>query len=122
MLQTGIGLLGPFHSRAGWLDVDHNRASSFAVVTAEFLVQQNIMMGFFAECVPMTSASLRFNSEPVHICRKIEGLLGVKQLVECKVITMRLISINKFLQLHRTKLLAEVLSMCRKVLASGITT
>lgn len=37
----------------------HWRASSFAVVKAEFLVQQKIMMGFWFACIPMTSGSLR---------------------------------------------------------------
>jgi hypothetical protein len=56
---TPRGLLGPAHNRAGALDVDHSRASSFAVLIAEFLVQQKIMMGFPAECVEMMLASLQ---------------------------------------------------------------
>lgn len=56
---------GPFHNLAAWLAVDHMRASSFAVATVEFLVQQKIMIGFLHECVLMTSWSLQSTSAKV---------------------------------------------------------
>ena len=56
--MTGSGMFGPFHIRTRRLDIDHSRASSFAVETVEFLVEQNIIMGFLAEWVPMILESL----------------------------------------------------------------
>jgi hypothetical protein len=45
-LFTASDLLGAFHNLAGGFDIDQKRASSFAVDTAEFLVQQKISIGF----------------------------------------------------------------------------
>jgi hypothetical protein len=57
-LCVSIGLFGPFHSLAGAFDMDHKRASSLAVATEEFLVQQKIMIGFMEPRVAMISESL----------------------------------------------------------------
>lgn len=58
MLCTSICLLGLFHSLAGGFVIDHKRESSLAVVTVEFLVEQNIIIGFLQVCAPITSGSL----------------------------------------------------------------
>jgi hypothetical protein len=58
-LFTSIRLPGPFQRLEGGLVVFHQRARSFAVAAAEFRVQQKIIIGFWHECIPITSGSLQ---------------------------------------------------------------
>lgn len=116
-------LLGHFHNLAGGLVIDHKRESSLAVETVEFLVQQNIMIGFLHECAPMTSGSLdiHFSTSSIALYPR-EYSLGIAHLIERKIITIRLIAVHELLQLDRTKLLTEMLPMGGHMLVRGILT
>lgn len=53
------------------------RANSFAVARDEFRVQQNIMMGFLHECIPITSGNL-FKHQSVYQTSNTNGKKGQK--------------------------------------------
>jgi hypothetical protein len=55
---TSIRLLGPSQRRLGGFVSNHRLARSLEVAAAEFLVQQNIIIGFLLECFPIISGSL----------------------------------------------------------------
>jgi ATP-dependent Zn protease len=56
---TGI-LAGAGQSRSRMAFEAHERASIFAVVTVDFLVQQKTIMGFLSECFAMISGNLTY--------------------------------------------------------------
>lgn len=56
-----MNLVGPFHCLAGGFVFVQIRASSLAVATDEFRVQQKTMIGFWQECVAIISGSLEIS-------------------------------------------------------------